>query len=116
MIELTLGQQRAIEESTQSWKMLIASVVGSMDSVPEDLSKKIDGLEADYKKAFGEYYAQAIESQDGRDVDELADAFDDKWAGEHPEFYDMRLLFADCGEDALKAADEVMKYREGLTE
>ncbi len=116
MIELTLGQQRAIEESTQGWRMLIASVGGSLSDVPEDLRKKIDGLEADYKKAFGEFYTQAVEAQDDRDDDELADAFDEKWATDHPEFYDMRLLFADCGEDALKAADEVMKYREGLTE
>lgn len=112
MGKLTLGQERTIDESTQSWRMLVYPIMESISSVPDGFKKKIDELDEAYVAGFGEYYTKSIEAEDGRDADEVMSDFDKIWSQDHPEFYDMKLLFAECGDEALEIVERAMKLYE----
>ena len=114
MVELTLGQLRTIQESTQSWRMLLANIEGAMGEVPKDVKKKIDALQEGFINAFGEYYTQSIEANDGRNADDVASDFAKIWSEKHPEFYDVRAIFSGCGEDALRKAEKAISYAESI--
>ena len=108
-MELTIGQQRTIQESTMAWSMYLSTVEDAMSEVPKSVRAKIRALEEEYIEAFGEYYTQSIEAGDGRYDNEVEADFVRKWAAEHPEFFDVRTLYAECGEDVLKEAEQAIR-------
>ncbi len=114
MRELTTGELRCINESTQGWRMLVDMIADSIGTLPDGLSEHIEELEDGYRAGFDDYYRKAVEAEDGRDADELAADFSEIWDSEHPEYFDMRALFADCSAEGLERAEESFKYAESL--
>ena len=108
MRELTEGDLRYINESTNSWQMLVDGIMNSMDNIPEEVTGHIGLLQEQYIEEFGEFFAAAVEAGTDKDADGLLGEFDNKWNTDHPEFYDMKALFSACSkEDLEKAADAI---------
>ena len=58
------------------------------------------------------YYPNAKENDPSKDLDDIAAEFDELWDGKHPEFYDVRKLFAECDTKELAKAEEAIKDAE----
>ena len=112
MYELTMGELRSINESTNVWKMLIRRIQDSMEHVPSPVTDRIKELEELYIRELQEYYPNAKENDPSKDLDDIAAEFDELWDGKHPEFYDVRKLFAECDTKELAKAEEAIKDAE----
>ena len=104
MYELTIGDQRYIEESTIPWRMYINSILFPMKDVPAETTDAITAIEKQYTDDFYVFFEQKKAEDESLHADEIREAFDTVWGKEHPEFYDMDKLFSGCGEEDLKKA------------
>lgn len=116
MYKLTTGDLRLIDESTRPWEMTINPILEKMEELSEETYKEIKGLPVQYREELQEYYLKAMEEDGKRLADPIFSEFDEKWSGEHPEFYDMDRLFEKAGEadrerarDALEAAKKAFE-------
>ena len=92
MIELTSGELRDINESTNGWRMMINDAIGNMSDVSDETKERIYALEKQFKEELYEFYVAAKGGFKQIDADEIFFEFDEKWNKEHPEFYDMKKL------------------------
>ena len=113
MYKLTDGDIRLIDESTRPWSMLIDPILEKMEELPEETSEHIKSLTEQYKKELAEFYSKAMDEDGKRVSGPIFMEFDEKWAGDHPEFYDMDKLFEKASDadrerakDAIEAAKE----------
>ncbi|MBQ7706651.1 MAG: hypothetical protein IJT72_02590 [Lachnospiraceae bacterium] len=109
MYELTIGDQRYIEESLTTWMMYINPIVSSMDSVPKELKDKISELSDRYVDEFYDFYEKKKDEDESLHADEIKNAFDEIWEKEHEEFFDMDKLFKKCSKKELKKAESAIK-------
>ncbi len=112
MSELTEGELRFIEESTNRWKMNVLRVTEMMDEIPDSVRENIDALEERYKKEFGEFYKAQKGKDEEKDADDLWYEFDNSWDEKCPEFYNVKELFKDCSKEDLKKAEPALKKAE----
>ncbi|MBP5309918.1 MAG: hypothetical protein J6W58_01700 [Lachnospiraceae bacterium] len=92
MIELTSGELRDINESTNGWRMMVDDAIGKMTGVSDETKKHIDALEKQFKEELSEFYMAAKGGSEQIDADDIFAEFDEKWNEEHPEFYDLKRL------------------------
>lgn len=92
MIELTNGELRDINESTNGWMMMVNDAIGKMTDVSDETKARINALGKQFKEELYEFYVAAKEESDEKDADEIFAEFDEKWSKEHPEFYDIQKL------------------------
>ena len=113
MYELTIGDERYIEESLTIWKMYINPVLSSLNESAEEFELKISGLEKQYVEEFYNYFSKKKEEDESLHADEIKALFDEVWSKELEEFYDMDKLFMGLDEENLKnakaAIDEAKK-------
>ena len=109
MYELTMGDQRFIADATTVWRMYVNPILVSMESVPQEVTGRIETLEESYKSEFWVYYREAMGKDDTLLAGEVQRDFESEWTKKHPEYYDMDLLFSGCGKAELKKAEEAMK-------
>ncbi len=89
MRELTLGEKRFIDESTNGWKMDIYS--RNQEITPE-IEKRISELAEAYEDAFYAFYKDALQKEEVLNADAIQRDFDEAYEKEHPEFYDVEAL------------------------
>lgn len=88
-----MGDLRYIDESTKAWQMDVRSIAGKAGgSLPENIEAKIEELDAEYKKKFESFYADAMEKDQEQLADKIRSAFDELWIEKHPDFYDVEKL------------------------
>lgn len=109
MYDLTIGDQRYIEESLTIWWMYINPILSSMKAVPQELTKKLRELAEQYVEEFSDFYMKKKEEDESLHADEIKNAFDEKWSKEHEEFYDMDKLFSGCDVESLKEAEPAIE-------
>lgn len=90
MRELTIGELRFIDESTNDWKMYIYSKCRTRDTA--ELRERINVLSEEYKEAFREFYKKRLEKASFVDSIELKNEFDKVYEKKKPEFYDINTL------------------------
>lgn len=112
MYELTIGELRYINESTTIWKMLTQRVKDSMGQVPSEITEKLRESEKAYIEELRKYYIDTKEQGTNKNSDEIAAEFDDLWVEKHPDFYDMRKLFAECNSEELAKAEDAFRFAE----
>ncbi|MBR3305770.1 MAG: hypothetical protein IKI75_00785 [Lachnospiraceae bacterium] len=113
MRELTTGDRRFVSESINSWKMLVNITASALGNISQDVTDHIDDLADSFVKGFSEFYENAPEDP-AKDADDLLAEYEESFITEHPEYADMRLLFADpecdpqVAEEAFSRADELL--------
>ncbi len=105
MYDLTAGDIRYIEEVTNTWKMTVNPILDSMESVPESVTGRIAELSEAFRTGFFVFYRDAMDKDDTRLAGEVLNDFVTGWRKDHPEYYDVDRLFAECSEDDLKKAE-----------
>lgn len=105
MYELTTGDIRTITGATTGWRMYVNPILGSMESVPQEVTDRIQELEDSYRKDFYAFYRDSMDKDKTRLEGEIQRDFEEGWVEKHPEFFDMDLLFAACDKDELKKAE-----------
>ena len=63
MYELTIGDERYIEESLTIWKMYINPVLSSLNESAEKFELKISELEKQYVEEFHNFFSKKKEQQ-----------------------------------------------------
>ena len=107
MYELTTGDERFIGESTTIWMTYIRPIMVEMEEVPEEVKERINTLEKSFIAGFRDYY---IKEKDEENLsDPILYEYDRIFSNEHPEYYDVDLLFAGCSDEALKKAERTIK-------
>ncbi len=89
MRELTPGELRYIEESTNGWQMYIYSKSQMM--TPE-LEQRMRELSDAYKDAFYAFYEAALQQSEVIDCEAVHRDFDEAYGKDHPEYYDVEAL------------------------
>ncbi len=56
MYKMKTGDIIYIEGSVRPWRMFIDPILYSMKAVPEEVKKRIEGLEEAYKEEFFDFY------------------------------------------------------------
>ncbi len=116
MYKLTDGDLRLIDESIRPWKMMIDPILEKMEEPPEETVKAINSLSEEYRSGLQDFYCRAMDENDKRLADPIFREFDEKWAEEHPEFYDPNRLFEKAGEaEREKARDAIEAARKAFT-
>lgn len=90
MRELTTGELRYINESTDGWKMYIYS---KDQEITPEIQQRMRELSTAYKEAFYAFYEAALQKGEVYDSDAVQKDFDEVYGKEHPEFYDVDALF-----------------------
>ncbi len=108
MYELTTGDMRTVSEATAGWKMYVYPIMESMKSVPQEVKDRIRDLEETYRKDFFGFFRDAMDQDDTRLAGEVQQDFEAEWTKDHPEFYDVELLFKGCSSAELKTAKRDM--------
>ncbi len=106
MDELTIGELRFVNESTNVWNMLTISIMSTMENVPESVKTHLDELGQQYREEFLAYYTKEKKNAAAEQI--LGD-FDQSWEKKCPEFYDFRKLFSDCSQEDLQKAEEAIQ-------
>ncbi len=107
--KLSEGNQRFLNECTDTWKMIVADVRIWITDIPQSLQDHLDELEKGYREGFTEFCIKANEAGNLTDIDKARNEFEAGWLKEHPDYYDMRALFADCDPEELKKAEETFR-------
>lgn len=89
MRELTPGELRYINESTDGWRMYIYSKKQEM--TPE-IQERMSELSTAYKEAFYAFYEDALQKGEVYDSDAVLKDFNEIYEKEHPEFFDIDAL------------------------
>ncbi len=105
MYELTTGDIRTITGATTGWRMYVNPILGSMESVPQEVTDRIQELEDSYRKDFYAFYRDSMDKDKTRLEGEIQRDFEEDWGKKHPEFFDMDLLFAACDKAELEKAE-----------
>ena len=117
MYKLTTGDLRLIDESIRPWKMMIDPILEKMDELPEETVKTINSLSEEYRTELKDFYCRAMDEDGKRLADPIFREFDEKWAEEHPEFYDPDRLFEKAGEaDREKAKSAIEAAKEAFSD
>lgn len=106
MYKLTTGDQRTIADATTGWKMYISPIMDRMTSVPQEVKDQIRDLEEGYRKGFYVFFRDAMDKDATRLAGEVQSDFEAEWMKQHPEFFDMDLLFQGCSKEDLKNAEK----------
>ena len=106
MYELTTGDMRTIAGATAGWRMYVNPILDSMESVPQEVTDRIQALEDAYRKDYLGFYRDEMDKDESRLEGEIQNDFEEGWTKEHPEFYDMDQLFRGCSDQDLAAAEE----------
>ena len=100
MRELTVGELRFIDESTNDWRMYIYSKVDA--KVAAELQERLRALSDEYKAAFLDFYKKRVEKETYVDAIETKNEFDKFYEKRNPAFYDINGLI---GRDVRLAAE-----------
>ena len=90
MRELTAGELRFIDESTNDWRMYIYGKVDAKAAV--ELKESMNVLSEEYKEAFLDFYKKRIEREFYVDGIEVKNDFDKVYKKRNPAFYDINRL------------------------
>lgn len=90
MRELTTGELRFIDESTNNWRMYIYSKSGA--KAMGGLQEQMNVLSEQYKEAFSEFYKNRIKKDSFADSIEIKNEFDKAYEKKNPAFYDINAL------------------------
>lgn len=90
MRELTAGELRFIDESTNDWRMYIYGKVEAKAAV--ELKESMNVLSEEYKEAFLDFYKKRIERESYVDGIEVKNDFDKVYKKRNPAFYDINGL------------------------
>ena len=108
MYELTIGDQRYVEESLTIWRMYINPIINSLNEAPSKLTDRLRELESQYIEEFYAFYKEKKEENENLHADAIHNAFDDVWSEKHPDFYDMDKLFEGLSDEDMKRAEKAI--------
>ncbi len=93
--ELTTGELRFIEESTDGWRMMVQEAMGKNSGIPDAVMERISELEDSYQEELLNFFVLEKKSSSSINADDIRSRFDEQWNEKHPEFFDMEKLFSD---------------------
>ena len=92
MRELTMGERRNIAEAANGWKMEIYT--NSEQPISKEKEDRIEQMATAYTTSYLDYYKNAVAAAaDGKvNAVAVANAFNEMYKKEHPDFFDMDAL------------------------